>query len=41
MTAADPRRPGWARIADELGRHFALYAAVAATLAILIKIRHG
>ena len=41
MSADDSKFPTWNRIASDLARHFALYAAVAATLAVLIKIRHG
>lgn len=39
MAAWKYPHPDWRRVGDELLRHFGLYAAVAATLALLIKFR--
>lgn len=39
MAASKYPRADWRRIGDDLLRHFALYAAVAAALALLIKLR--
>ncbi len=41
MSTDNSKYPTWNRIASDLARHFAFYVVVAATLAVLIKIRHG